>query len=180
MQLTITEPDRMATVVGVPTFDRFCSWLLANQVNPQQINGSQNITVTSVLISGTTVFSTTFAVDVTVPMPEDLAQVLESVYHPSEDPEATSLDDMAHLVKQLQDARAESKAAKEKEDEARDQILARIRERGGEYGTVAGQRVVHVKAIVTKRFKTVEFKKDHPDIAEQYTGESTSYRLETL
>lgn len=179
MQLTITEPDRMATAAGVDTFDRFCSWLQANQVNPQQINGSENITVTSVMISGTTVMSTTFAMDVTVPMPADLAQVLESVYHPSES-DVVAMDDMAHLVKQLQDARAEGKAAKEKEDEARDQILARLRERGGEYGTVAGQRVIRAKEVISNRFLTVQFKKDHPEMAEQYTSPSTSVRLETL
>lgn len=180
MQLTITEPDRMASVAGVQLFDRFCRWLADNGVGAQSIDGTKHITVTSVLISGTTVLQTTFAQPVVKPMPADLAQTLESIYHPAEDPEATSLDDMAHLVKQLQDARAEGKAAKEKEDEARDQILARLRERGGEYGTVAGQRVIRAKEVISNRFLTVQFKKDHPEMAQQYTGESKSIRLETL
>lgn len=189
MQLTITNPDRMSGVAGVGTFDRFCSWLLANQVNPQQIDGTKHITVTSMLVSGWTVLSTTFEQPVTVPMPEDLKGALFAAYGgeygggtvgPSEDPEATSLDDMAHLVKQLQDARADAKAAKEREEEARDQILARLRERGGEYGTIAGQRVIHAKTIISNRFMTVQFKKDHPDLADQYTSPSPSIRLETL
>lgn len=90
------------------------------------------------------------------------------------------LDDLAQWVSQLETARAEEKAAKERAEEARVQILSRLNEHGAEFGTIDGQRVVKAKTVESSRFKTVEFRKAYPDLAAQYSATSTSVRLEVL
>jgi hypothetical protein len=194
----------MLVIPANTTMDRFgealpalSSWLDANGVDPANVSGLRELSITTDQVAGS--YRTTdekFFISIGVPMPEDLLGYLAArfgcVYGEGEvapdnafqrltgDDEAASLDDMAQWVTALATARREEKSAKERAEEARDQILARLKATGKEYGTVGGNRVVHAKKIESSRFKTTAFREEHPALAELYTSVSVSTRLEIL
>lgn len=186
------------------TMDRFgealptlSAWLDANGVLPGNVSGMHELSITTDQIAGS--YRTTgekFFISIGVPMPGDLLGYLaarfgcvygegdvrpdNSAHRLTGDDEAAPLDDMAQWVTALATARREEKAAKERTEEARDQILARLKATGKEYGTVDGARVVHAKKIESSRFQTAQLRKDLPEIADKYTAVSVSTRLEIL
>lgn len=187
------------------TMDRFgdalptlSSWLDANGVDPATVSGLHDLNIESHKISGhSRTTGQRFEAPVVEPMWQDLLGYLAArfgcVYGGGEvapmiaredrlqpDEEAAPLDDIAPLIDQLRQARADSKAAKEREDEAKAEILARLKQTGREYGTVAGQRVVHAKSVTSNTFQTVRFRAAHPDLAAEFTEPKTSIRLEIV
>jgi len=155
-----------------PLFD----WLEANGVDPSGIDGSQPLSITEV-VTAATVFGTTVQRPVLTEMPQDLAQFLDDNFG---GPAAVALDDMSQLIDRLAQARAEEKAAKERADEARAQILARLELSGASLGTVGGRPAVEWRRVEKKQFQTAKFRADHPDMADQYTSTRTENRLELL
>lgn len=186
MQFTI--PAQTPAQTYGDLFNPFCDWLRANQIDPEYVDGSQLLTVTSGMISGTMHGFGPFSRMVTTPMPELLAAGLESVFfagngHPStqgQDADSAPMDDMAQLIKQLAEGRAKAAEGKKQADEARDQILARLRQSGKEYGSVAGQRVLHAKTLDKRVWNGTRFKADHPEMVEAYTDLRKETRLEIL
>lgn len=171
------------------TFTPFCNWLRDNQIDPAYVDGTQLLTVTSGLISGTMHGFGPFSRQVTVPMHPQLSQEMEAIFFgpvteaPSGqgiDHSAVALDDVAQLVRQLAEGREEAAAGKKKADEARDQILARLRESGKEYGSVQGQRVLHAKTVEKRQFQTEKFRTAHPELADEFTAMRAETRLEIL
>lgn len=182
MQFTI--PANCPEAVWGNLFWPFCNWLRANGVDPEYIDGTQLLTVTSALISGTQRgFGVPFQVDVTVPMPDMLGPELEAIFFTdtsTTDDEAASLDDMAQWVSQLAKARKAAADAKKMADEARDQILGRLRQLDKPYGSVAGQRVVFAKSVPKSYFDKAACAAENPDIVAKYTEERSETRLEIL
>lgn len=175
-------------------------WLQANQIEVSYVSGAEPLEITGERIEW---FDRRFAavsgrsfVPVTVPMPEDLLGYLaarfgcvygegdvrpdNSAHRLPPDDEAASLDDIAPLIDQLRAARSDAKAVKEREDEAKLEILARLKATNREYGTVAGQRVVHAKSVTSNTFQTVAFRQAHPELAAEFTQPKTSIRLEIV
>lgn len=157
----------------------FFAWLLANQVDPTNVDDTQPVLVTDSEISGTTLFATAFQLPVTVPMPEALAEEMSALF-PGYGERIAVLDDMAQLVEQLRQARDEQSKAKDRADEARAQILARLHIEGASVGTVAGRRAVEWKSVTKSQFQTARFRADHKDLADKYTVERVENRLELL
>lgn len=172
-------------------------WLQSNNVEPANVSGLHELSITTDQISGSDrLTGDKFFVSVGVPMPADLLGYLAARFGASygegdvvpdnafqrlqPDSDAASLDDIAPLIDQLRAARADAKAAKEREDEAKLEILARLKATGREYGTVAGQRVVHAKPVTSNTFQTVKFRAAHPDLAAEFTEAKTSIRLEIV
>lgn len=173
------------------------AWLQKSGIPPADVSGFYDLTITSDQVTYFERSSEDFrAVNLGTPMPEDLLGYLaarfgcvygegdvrpdNSAHRLTGDDEAAPLDDMAQWVTALATARREEKAAKERTEEARDQILARLKATGKEYGTVDGARVVHAKKIESSRFQTAQLRKDLPEIADKYTAVSVSTRLEIL
>lgn len=99
---------------------------------------------------------------------------------PSEAPsaEATISPD---LVERLRIARQDAADAKARADEVRDVILGQLKAAGSEYGVDgAGERLVHAKTIVSKRFDKAGLAKDRPDLVDRYTVTAESVRLDIL
>lgn len=186
------------------TMDRFgealptlSQWLAENGVMPGNVSGLHELAITTDQIAGSDrVTGDKFFAPVTVPMPQDLLGYLTArfggSYGPGDvvpdnaahrlqpDDEAAPLDDIAVMVDRLRQARLDAKAAKEREDEAKAEILARLKATGREYGTVAGQRVVHAKEVTSNTFQTVKFRAAHPDLAAEFTEPKISIRLEIV
>ena len=93
---------------------------------------------------------------------------------------ATPLDDLKEWIEQLDAARAEEKAAKERAEEARDQILSRMINEGYKLGTIDGRPAVQWVPVTSQRFQTKKFQAAHPELAAEFTEPSTSNRLEIL
>lgn len=178
-------------------------WLRANDVDPANVSGLHPLAIETHKISGhDRVTGARFEAKTQMPMPVELVGYLATrfgaVYDsgdpipdnasfrlqvngvPATDEETAPLDDIAPLVDQLRAARADGKAAKEREDEAKAEILARLKATNREYGTVAGQRVVHAKTVVSNNFQTVKFRAAHPELAAEFTEPKTSVRLEIV
>jgi hypothetical protein len=193
------------TIPAGTTMERFgasllplTSWLEANSLRPATIAGDMPLELTESHISAAVREVPGGPVGqviapVRVPMSQELLNLLAPIFggvfegddpRPERDvPEPmkeAALDDISAWVEQLEEARLTEKAAKERAEEARTAIVARLREAGAEYGTVNGQRVVKAKTIESSRFKTAEFRKAHPQLADEYTSTSTSVRLEII
>jgi hypothetical protein len=193
------------TIPAGTTMERFgaslaplSAWLTANGVDPAKVAGDIPLELTGTHISAGIRPWPDLPVDqvispIKVPMPQELLNLIASIFggvfegsdpRPVRDvPEPVkeaSLDDISAWIEQLEEARMTEKAAKERAEEARTAIVARLREAGAEYGTVNGQRVVKAKTIESSRFKTAEFRKAHPQLADEYTSVSTSVRLEII
>lgn len=165
--------------VGLPP--AFFDWLTANGVDVPQVSAANpfHIDTGAELMSGTTVFLTEFLTPIMVPLDDYLAGWLLEQYG-EHDPGTSVLDDMSSLVEQLRSAREDEKNAKARAEEARDQILARLRIEGSSVGTVDGRPAVERKIVESKRFDTMRFRREQPETAAIYTSISTSERLELL
>lgn len=186
------------------TMDRFgealpalSAWLKDNNVWPANVSGLHELSFTTDQIAGSDrLTGDKFFAPIIAPMPEELLGYLAARFGASygegdvvpdnadqrlsPDGETASLDDVAQLIDQLRQARADSKAAKEREDEAKLEIMARLKSTGKEYGSVNGQRVVHAKTVKSNTFQTVKFRSVHPELAAEFTEEKTSIRLEIV
>lgn len=195
MQITIPPNTDLTDKPFAPAL---FTWLEANGISTATVNGLQPVIIADdEIVYATLNESGPTNQPITVPMDDYLssalinefaiavaagrrmtdAEVEQALGGPSG---STDLDDMAQLVTQLTDARTREKDAKAEAEEARDQILARMRERNAKIGNVGGRPAVLVKTITSTRFKTVDFRKNYPDLADQYTGTSESTRLEIL
>jgi hypothetical protein len=108
--------------------------------------------------------------DVAQPEPVDEATELATV----------AMDEFKSLVDQLAEARQAEKDAKDRAQEARDQIIAFLRDSKADIGTIAGRPAVEWKQLAPRKFKTGKFAVDHPDLYEQYREESPESRLDLL
>lgn len=90
------------------------------------------------------------------------------------------MDDLKQWIDQLAEARRTAADAKDRADEARDQILAHLRDNKADIGTVGGRPAVEWKLVTKTQFETVKFRTDHPELAAAYTAERTENRLELL
>lgn len=158
----------------------FFDWLIANGVDVPQVNGSAPVHIYDQTIAGITVFGSEFQVAITVPLDDYLAGWLLEHFGEHDPDESVPLDDMSALYKQLGEAREAARQAKERADEARDQILARLRQMGATVGTIDGRPAVERKIVESSRVDTTKLRREQPDIAAIYTTTSTSERLEIL
>jgi hypothetical protein len=156
----------------------FFPWLIANQVVPQQVDDSKPVHITDSEIVGVTVLQNTFRVPIVVPLTDQLAADLDQFF--GEGASVTVLDDLAQLVNQLREARDEMAKAKDRADEARAQILARLHITGASVGTVHGRPAVEWKTVTKSQFQTAKFRADHKDLADEYTTTREENRLELL
>lgn len=175
MQITIP-----AATVGIPP--AFFGWLAKNGIQAEGISAASPLYVADDQIAGTTVFGTGFEYPIVVPLDDYLSGWLLETFgeDPRSAPGPANLDDMQLLIDQLGSAREAVRAATEQANEARDQILARLRMEGSSIGTVAGRPAVEVKVVESKRLDTARLRREQPDIADIYTSVSTSERLEIL
>lgn len=172
MQITIP-----AATIDLPPV--FFSWLQANGVDPQGVSAVSPFHITDTELMGTTVFATQIREPITVPLDDYLSGWLLNRFG-EHDAGTSVLDDMASLVQQLADARQAEKDAKARAEEARDQILSRLRIEGSSVGTVNGRPAVQLKVVESKRLDTARLRREQPDIADIYTSVSTSEKLELL
>lgn len=181
-------------------FHRLADWLAANGVDITHIDGSRPVTIRTDRIEWSRPldgFGAPASMPVVVPIPDGLMTALATRFGASytegdvlpaitpdqrlsPDEETAPLDDIAVMIDRLRQARADSKAAKEREDEAKAEILARLKATGREYGSVNGQRVVHAKPVTSNTFQTVKFRSAHPELAAEFTEAKTSIRLEIV
>jgi predicted phage-related endonuclease len=68
----------------------------------------------------------------------------------------------------------------ERVKETRDEIVGYLRDRDAEFGAVDGQLVCRRRPVTTRRVDTTALKAKEPEIAEQFTRETTSDRLEMI
>lgn len=156
-------------------------WAVGNGVLVPQVSDQHPVFITDEIVSGMTVFGSPFEVPVTIPMTDYLAAALLETYGETDlSDDVSILDDMASLIQQLAEAREAERQAKERANEARDQILARLRVEQTHIGTVDGRPAVQVKVVESKRLDTARLRREQPDIADIYTTTSTSERLELL
>jgi hypothetical protein len=174
MQITIP-----AATIGLPP--AFFQWLTANEIDVPGVSAANpfHIDLDHELLIGTTVFGTEFRHSITVPLDDYLAGWLLSTFG-EHDVEATPIDDMKRLYDQLGEARQAERDAKQRAVEARDQILARLRQQQARVGTLDGRPAVELKVIASRRFAKARFESDHPEMVDQYTDTTTSERLEIL
>lgn len=64
--------------------------------------------------------------------------------------------------------------------ESRDMIVGYLRDRDAEFGAVDGQLLVRRRTVTTRRIDTTALKAKEPEIAERFTKESVSDRLEMI
>ncbi len=168
-----------AATVGLPP--AFFDWLTANGVDVPGVSAAQPFHIDSGrdLLFGTTVIGTGFELPITVPLDDYLAGWLLEQFG-EHDTDVSVLDDMSSLIEQLRSAREDEKNAKARAEEARDQILSRLRIEGSSVGTVDGRPAVERKIVESKRFDTTRFRREQPETAAIYTTVSTSERLELL
>lgn len=84
--------------------------------------------------------------------------------------EATNDDSV--LVGELRNIEAEIKKLKAAEEELKEKLITRI---GPHLGiTIDGEKAVSYKSQTSRRFSSTQFKKDFPDLYEQYTVEATT------
>jgi hypothetical protein len=155
-------------------------WLIANGVVVPQVSDEHPFMITDEYVSGMTVFASGFQVPVQIPMTDYLAGWLLEHFGETEASDVTSLDDMATLYQQLGEARQAERDAKARAEEARDQILARLRQQQAMIGTIDGRPAVQRKVVQSSRVDTTKLRREQPDIAAIYTTTSTSERLEIL
>lgn len=176
----VTIPAGQASTCPAALFD----WLTANGVIVPQVSNQHPFYIIDQLIMGVTVLGTEIEIPITVPMDDYLAGWM--MEHFAQDltrigtDETLPIDDMSALYQQLGEAREAARQAKERADEARDQILARLRQMGATVGTIDGRPAVERKIVESSRVDTTKLRREQPDIAAIYTTTSTSERLEIL
>jgi predicted phage-related endonuclease len=110
-----------------------------------------------------------------------LTEVAENVEEAAELEAATAdVFEIADWVARLEKLRAMKKDVEEREKEAADFIKAWLRERNAEFGAVDGQLLVRRRTVTSRRIDTTALRAKEPEIAEQFTKESTSERLEMI
>lgn len=157
----------------------FFHWLAVNGVEVPQVSGATPVYINDQTIGGHTVLGSEFTRAIVVPLDDYLSGYLLNRFG-EHDAGTSVLDDMASLVQQLAEARQAEKDAKARAEEARDQILSRLRIEGSSVGTVGGRPAVQLKVVESKRLDTARLRREQPDIADIYTSVSTSERLELL
>lgn len=176
--MTITIPANSDLGAAfVPIFQ----WLSANAVDPTDIDATNPVMITDSEISAVTKYGRITA-PVRTPMPGDLVDLLIAAGWPpvAEPLDTVDLSPMAVLVQQLAEARAAKKAATEREEEARDQILSLMSQHNAKYGNVNGRPAVRRNVIEKSQFQTVKFRNAHPELASEFTTMRTETRLELL
>ncbi len=174
-------------------FMTLCSWLGLSGIDPAQIDGSKPIFIGGGMITASTLTGALQG-PIQVGMPVELYNWMsahgmetDNLVHPSvmdlvtpEGPVTLDLSDMSSLVEQLRAGREKEREGKAEAEEARDQILARLRTESADIGTVGGAPAVRWKVITKKQFETTRFRAAHPDLAAEFTGERQENRLELL
>lgn len=156
------------------------SWLSSNAVDPRRIDARLPVTITDSEISATTEYGMINA-PVRIPMPEILLGLLTELgWVEGAVSDTVDLSLMAVLVQQLAEARIAKKAATEREEEARDQILSLMSQHNAKYGNVNGRPAVRRNVIEKSQFQTVKFRNAHPELASEFTTMRTETRLELL
>lgn len=87
---------------------------------------------------------------------------------------------IADRIARLKKLREMKRDVTEREDEVSKEIKAYLRERDAEFGAINGQLVCRRRPVTTRRIDTKALKEKEPEIAERFTRESTSDRLELI
>lgn len=160
--------------------DALFVWLNTNGVVVPQVSNEHPFHIYDETIAGMTVFGSEFQMPITIPMTDYLAGWLLENFGDRPGEEIMPINDMAGLVAKLESARQAARDATEQANEARDQILARLRQQGAMVGTIDGRPAVERKIVSSSRVDTTKLRREQPDIAAIYTTTSTSERLEIL
>lgn len=64
--------------------------------------------------------------------------------------------------------------------ESRDMIVGYLKDRDAEFGAIDGRLLVRRRTVTTRRVDTTWLKREKPEIAEHFTKETTSDRLELI
>lgn len=96
--------------------------------------------------------------------------------------EAATADvyEIADWVSRYQKLKEMERDIAERIKESRDMIVGYLRDRDAEFGAIDGRLLVRRRTVTTRRVDTTALKAKEPEIAEQFTKESTSDRLELI
>lgn len=83
---------------------------------------------------------------------------------------------ITNLAEALREARSAIKAWQEREDDLKSQIVAWLD--GADCAVTGKACVVRTRVVTTRRFSSKAFSADHPDLYEQYLGESSYTKVE--
>lgn len=92
----------------------------------------------------------------------------------------TDLDVISDRVVRYRKLKDLERSLAEQIKETRDEIVGYLKDRDAEFGAVAGQLVVRRRTVTTRRIDTTALKAKEPEIAEQFTKETTADRLEMI
>lgn len=95
-------------------------------------------------------------------------------------PKTAELDSIADWVASYRKAKELEKVAKEKAEEARSIIAAKLDETEAEFGTVDDEPVVRWRSVSSTRLDTRKFREQYPDLAEEFSVTKPSMRMEIL
>lgn len=109
----------------------------------------------------------------------DRAHALEPD-HPHLAEGAAEIDPLADRVKRLRNAREGLRTCKEVADDCRDEIGAYLDEREAEVATVNNVPVLRWHPVTTSKVSIKLLQEKYPEIAEECTVETTSYRLDFI
>lgn len=96
------------------------------------------------------------------------------------DENTVALDEIADRWARYVKAKQAEKIAKEVAEEAKREVTGYLRERGAEFGTIAGSLVARWRPIPKPRFQQKKFVESHPDLAAEFTVEADEWRLEQV
>lgn len=93
------------------------------------------------------------------------------------DPVVVPLDDIRAQVKQWRTAQYRMRHWKAVAVDAQRVILAHLRAVDGDVGTVSGRRAVVLTLEDRRRLDAARLRRDHPELADEYTFTTEEYRL---
>src|SRR5690606_1132885 len=108
----------------------------------------------------------------------DASSQLLSRLYPEGDPEKRILLPLEAeaLIRQIEEAREEEKAAEARRKEAENRLKALLGE--AEVGLIAGEPAVTWRTVASQRLDTKRLREERPDIYEEYAKPSTYRRLQ--
>ncbi|MER7076610.1 hypothetical protein SAMN02982929_05329 [Saccharopolyspora kobensis] len=90
---------------------------------------------------------------------------------------STAVDELAEWVKVYRYAKDNAAKWTETAEAVREKLVEHLSGAGAQVGTIGGEPAIKYTPVVSRRLNTKAFRHDHPEIAERYTSEHTSYRF---
>jgi predicted phage-related endonuclease len=87
---------------------------------------------------------------------------------------------IARLIERYKRAKEVERMGKETAEECRAEIASYLESQDAEYGTINGRLAVRWRTVVTRRVDTKRLREELPMVAEDFTKETESQRMELL